>query len=68
MACGLKTWESINPPSLTQCKNVMIYYLNIESAWKKRNKMVQFEAMWRKVMRVLEMGVCASGSGQMSCR
>jgi hypothetical protein len=36
----------------------MIYYLNIENAWAtERNKMVPFQAIWRKVMRELEMGV-----------
>jgi hypothetical protein len=38
------------------------YTNNLETM--ERNKMVQFEAMWWKVMRMLEMGGCASGSGQ----
>lgn len=34
----------------------MIYYLNIESVWaRERNRMVQFEAMWQRVMQALEM-------------
>jgi hypothetical protein len=30
----------------------------------EKNKMVQFEALWRKVRRELETGVWSSGSGQ----
>lgn len=37
----------VNPPSLTQWKGQMLYYLNVESAWvMERNKMMQFEAIW----------------------
>jgi hypothetical protein len=38
---------------------------SLKCVWAtERNKMVQFEAMWQRVIRVLEMGVWAGGSGQ----
>ena len=44
----------------TQWKGKLLYYLKIDSAWMtERIEMVQFEAMERKVMRVLEMWVWA---------
>lgn len=43
--------------------NLRINYLNFESAWAtESNKMVQFQTMWRKVIRALVMEVCASRS------
>jgi hypothetical protein len=56
--CILKYWKSTNAPLLTQWKGQMLYYLNVERVWvMERTKMMQFEAMWQRVMQVLEMGV-----------
>jgi hypothetical protein len=54
--CILKNWKSTNSSMITRAQNV-------ESAWAmERNKMVQFEAIWQRVMQALEMGVSAGGS------
>ena len=53
-----KMWKSNNPPSLTQWKNQMIYYLIIEIAWvTEKNELVQFKAMWQTIMQAPRMGV-----------